>query len=102
MTVTVNEKTRNIFPPGVRRRVGIKTGSQLEIRVSGSVVSFIPKLPAADDKYTPEQRRLIDAQLAEGLDDIRRGRVSRRFDTVDEMLASLKTGKSSLRRKSRR
>ena len=39
---------------------------------------------------TQEQRRIIDAQLAEGLDDILRGRVSERFDTVERMLASLK------------
>jgi hypothetical protein len=46
--------------------------------------------------YTPEQRRIINSQLAEGLEDIRAGRVSPRFDTVDEMLASLKTcGKTS-------
>ena len=37
-----------------------------------------------------EQRRVIDAQVAEGLADIREGRVSKRFDTVGKMLASLK------------
>ncbi len=44
----------------------------------------------ASSKETPEQRRIIDAQLAEGLKDMREGRVSQRFDTVGEMLASLK------------
>lgn len=39
---------------------------------------------------TPEQRRVIDAQLAEGLEYFREGRVSKRFDTVGKMLASLK------------
>jgi len=39
---------------------------------------------------TPEQRRVIDAQLTEGLEDIRRGQVSPIFNTVEEMLASLK------------
>jgi hypothetical protein len=37
-----------------------------------------------------EQRRVIDAQLAEALEDIRSGRVSPIFDTVEQMLASLK------------
>jgi hypothetical protein len=39
---------------------------------------------------TPEQRRVIDAQLSKALEDIQRGRVSPIFDTVEEMLASLK------------
>jgi hypothetical protein len=40
---------------------------------------------------TPEQRQVIDAQLADGIEDIRSGRVSPIFDTVEELLASLKT-----------
>jgi len=39
---------------------------------------------------TPKQRRIIDVQLAEGLEDTRSGRVSKEFETVEEMLASLK------------
>jgi hypothetical protein len=31
--------------------------------VSGGVITMLPKLPNADDEYTPEQRRLIDARL---------------------------------------
>jgi hypothetical protein len=44
---------------------------------------------------TPEQRQVIDAQLAEALEDIRNGRVSPIFDTVEEMLASLKAPRQS-------
>jgi hypothetical protein len=39
---------------------------------------------------TPEQRKVIDAQVADGLAEIREGRVSKRFDTVGKMLESLK------------
>ena len=45
--------------------------------------------------------KILDAQLAEGLDDIRKGRVSRKFDTVDEMLASLKAPTSPRQKKPR-
>ena len=41
-------------------------------------------------REVPEQRRVIDARLSDGLEDIRRGRVSKQFETVEEMLASLK------------
>lgn len=92
MTVTVKSKTSTIaVPRTVQRRAGFKVGDVLEFKAAGGVITIIPKLPTADDDYTPEQRKVIDAQLAEGLEDIRKGRVSPKFDTVDEMLASLKT-----------
>lgn len=66
MTVTVKNKTAElVVPSSIRRRAGIKVGDQLEFKVSGGIISIIPKLPSADDEYTPAQRRVIDAQLAE-------------------------------------
>jgi hypothetical protein len=38
-------------------------GNQVEFRASGGVITITAKPPAADDEYTPEQRRNIDAQL---------------------------------------
>lgn len=103
MTVTITDnQTELVLPAHIRRQAGIKPGDQMDVRVSGGIITLIPKLPAADGEYTPEQRRVIDAQIAEGLDDVRKGRVSPRFDTVDEMLASLKSGKKSLRRQKTR
>ena len=32
------------------------------------------KFPSADDEYTPEQRRKVDAELAKGLQDLKEGR----------------------------
>ena len=32
-------------------------------KVSGGIINIIPKLPSADDEYTPAQRRAIDSQL---------------------------------------
>ena len=65
MTVAVknDNKTPLVVPPAVRRRARFKSGQELEFRVSGGVITIVPKLPAADDEYTPEQRRAIDAQL---------------------------------------
>ncbi|SRR5258708_33917729 len=98
MTTTLKEKNRIVVPESVQRRARIKTASQVEFKATPGVITIVSKPPAADDEYTPEQRRITDAQLAEGLEDIRKGRVSRRFDTVDEMLASLKAGKRTSRR----
>jgi hypothetical protein len=52
--------------------------------------TILPNLPNADDEYTPEQRRIIDAQLAEGLADIKAGRVFGPFETAGEMIAQMK------------
>ena len=90
MTVTVKNKTALTVPPQVRRQAGIKAGDRVEFRVSGGIINIIPQLPSADEELTPAQRRHIGARLAEGLDDIAKGRVSPKFSTVDEMLASLK------------
>ena len=90
MAVTINNKSGLAVPTDVQRRAGIKAGDRVEFKVSGRIITIVPELPDASDEYTPQQRRVIDAQLAEGLDDIRKGRVSPKFNTVDEMLASLK------------
>jgi bifunctional DNA-binding transcriptional regulator/antitoxin component of YhaV-PrlF toxin-antitoxin module len=95
MTVTVKNKPGLIVPAKIQRQARLKIGELLEFRVSGSVITILPKLPSADDEYTPAQRRIVDAQLAEGLEDIAKGRVSPRFNTVDEMLASMKSGRAT-------
>ncbi len=92
MTVTVKNKTKTplVVPPSVRRQAGHKNGEDLEFRVSGGVITILPKLPTADDEYTPEQRRIIDARLAEGLADIKAGRTFGPFNSTDEMIAHMK------------
>ena len=46
--------------------------------------------PTADDQYTPAERRIIDAEIAKGLADLKAGRFYGPFSTVEEMIASLK------------
>ena len=62
-----------------------KAGDRLEFKVSGGIISIIPKLPSADDEYTPAQRRNIDAQLEEA----RKGPYHGPFDTADAALKFL-------------
>ena len=87
MTITVKNNTDLIVPLSVRRRAGIKAGDRLEFKVSGGVITIVPKPPAADDEHTPEQRRMIDARLAKADEDIQRGRVYGPFNTAEEMAA---------------
>ena len=99
MTVTVKNKTPLVVPPSVRRQAGLRSGQKIEFKVSGGVISIYPKLPAADNQYTPEHRRIVDAQLAEGLADIEAGRVPGPFATHKEFIASLHEEAKRLNRK---
>jgi hypothetical protein len=89
MTVTAKNKTPLVVPPAVRREAGFKRGQEIEFKVSAGVISIRPKLPTANDEYTSEQRRMVDAQLAEGLDDVKAGRLRGPFSSHKEFIASL-------------
>lgn len=86
MTVTVKKKTPLVVPPAIQRRAGLTAGKQVEFRASGGVITITPKLPAADDEYTPEQRRVIDARVANA----RKGPYYGPFDTADEAVKFLR------------
>ena len=75
MTVTVKDQSQLLIPPSVQRRAGIKAGDRVEFKVSGGVITIVAKPEAVDDEYTPEQRRIIDAELAESDADVAAGRV---------------------------
>ena len=85
MIVTVKSKAHLTVPPQVQRRAGIKTGDRVEFKVSGGIINIIPKLPSADDEYTPEQRRIIDARLAEP----EKGPYYGPFETADQAIRFL-------------
>ncbi len=89
MTVTKN-KSPLVVPPAVSRRAGIKHGDELEFRVSGGIITIVPKLPWADDEYTPEQRAVVDARLAESEAEFRAGRGHGPFDSSAAMIAHMK------------
>ena len=91
MTTTVKTKTGITVPRNVQHQAGFRAGDVLEFKVSGGIINIIPKLPTADDEYSPEQRKTIDAQLAEGLADIKAGRVYGPFHAHEAMMKSLRS-----------
>ena len=86
MTVTVRNETPLTVPDQVRRRAGFKPGDKVEFKVSGGVITILPKCPNADDEYTPEQRPTIDARLAEAQE----GPYHGPFKTADKAIAFLR------------
>ena len=79
-----------VVPPAALRRAGFRSGQELEVRASGGVITIVSRPPGADDEYTPEQRRVIDARLSKSLADVEKGRTAGPFESADEMIASLK------------
>ncbi|SPE35404.1 hypothetical protein SBA6_450021 [Candidatus Sulfopaludibacter sp. SbA6] len=86
-----------MVPSAVRRRAGFKSGEEIEFRASGGVITITPKLPDADDEYTPRQRRIIDARLRKADEDIKAGRVYGPFKTSEELAASVEAEIKRLR-----
>ncbi len=81
-------------------------GDLVEVRIRATSIVLTPKVvidrskfPNADDEYTPAQRRMIDARLAEADEDIKRGRLYGPFDTHEQFLASLHKEAKKLRGK---
>jgi len=83
--VTVKNKYHVVIPRSVRKKLGVQVGDPLEAKVEGGKITFTPK-------------STVDRAIDEGLEDIRQGRVYGPFDTVGQMLASLK-GKAKKHRK---
>jgi hypothetical protein len=92
-----------IVPEAALRCTRFKRGQELEVKASGGVITILPKLPTADDEYTREQRRIIDAQLAKGLADIRAGRIRGPFSThtKNSLILFIKKQNASAARKLR-
>ena len=59
MTAVVTSKGELVVPKSVRRKAGFKTGDRVEFMISGCVINIIPKLPYADDTFSPEETALI-------------------------------------------
>lgn len=59
MPSVVTSKTEIVVPKSVRRKAGIRAGEAVEFIVTGRVINIVPKLPYADDTFTPEETALI-------------------------------------------
>lgn len=89
MTVTVKNKTPLVVPPSIRRCAGIKAGDTLEFKASGGVITITAKPESAEDEYTPEQRKRINARLKKALQDVEEGRFYGPFDSVAQLRDSV-------------
>ena len=75
--VAVKNKYQIVIPAKVRKEAGIKVGDLLEAKFERGKVVFIPK-------------SVIDREIAEGLEDIQKGRFIGPFSSAKEALKALR------------
>jgi bifunctional DNA-binding transcriptional regulator/antitoxin component of YhaV-PrlF toxin-antitoxin module len=82
----IKKKYQVVIPQRVRQQIGVRVGDLLEAQAYKGKIVFTPK-------------SMVDRALAEGLDDLEKGRVHGPFASAAETLASLQgKGRKSVRR----
>jgi AbrB family looped-hinge helix DNA binding protein len=71
--VAVKNKYQVVIPQDVRERIGLNVGDLLEARLERGKITFTPK-------------SLVDRGIAEGLEDIKKGRVHGPYRSVPEAM----------------
>jgi AbrB family looped-hinge helix DNA binding protein len=106
-TGKIQNKGQVTIPTAVRRQAGLAKGDLVNFVFQRGKIVMTPKLvvdrsrfPTADDEYTPEQRRIVDARLAKADADIKACRVSGAFSDHGEFIAAL--SKEAARKTKRR
>ena len=74
--VTVKTKFQIVIPRAIREQVGVGIGDLLEARVEKGKITFAPK-------------SVLDRHLAEGLEDLKRGRTHGPYKSAQNAIAAL-------------
>ena len=75
--VKIKTKYQVTLPPTVREKIGLDVGDILEAKVERGKITLTPQA-------------LVDRRIAEGLDDIRKGREHGPYSSVAEALAAFR------------
>ena len=76
--VTVKNKFQIVIPQHVREQAHVEIGDLLEASVENGKITFTPK-------------SLVDRHLAEGLEDLRKGRTHGPYDSAEAAIAALES-----------
>ncbi len=88
--VKIKERFRVTIPTEIRKEIHLKEGDILEAVVQKNVIMLKPKTVIDRD---------VETAIQEGLDDVKKGRVSGPFGSADEMLNSLHKNAKKLKAK---
>ena len=102
--VKVQHKGQVTIPTRLRTQVGISEGDVVKATFDRGKIIFTlklvlgrPKSTATEDEYTPEQRRIIDREIARGLAEFKKGRYYGPFETVEALEQSLRENSKKLK-----
>jgi AbrB family looped-hinge helix DNA binding protein len=87
--VTVKTKFQVVIPQSIRERVGLDIGDLLEASFENGKITFTPKT-------------VIDRHLAEGLEDIARGRTHGPYESAAEAISALERRTGGRKKKPRK
>jgi AbrB family looped-hinge helix DNA binding protein len=74
--VTVKTKYQIVIPRAIREQVGVGIGDLLEAKVEKGKITFAPK-------------SVLDRHLAEGLEDLKKGRTHGPYKSAKDAIAAL-------------
>jgi AbrB family looped-hinge helix DNA binding protein len=74
--VTVKTKYQIVIPRAIREQAGVGVGDLLEAKVEKGKITFAPK-------------SVLDRHLAEGLEDLKKGRTHGPYKTAKDAIVSL-------------
>jgi AbrB family looped-hinge helix DNA binding protein len=74
--VTVKTKYQIVIPRAIRKQAGVGIGDLLEAKVEKGKITFAPK-------------SVLDRHLAEGLEDLKRGRTHGPYKSAKEAITAL-------------
>ncbi len=74
--VTVKNKYQVVIPQDLRKQVRVNVGDLLEARVEKGKITLTPK-------------SLVDREIAEGLEDIKKGRTYGPYHSAEDMIQAL-------------
>ena len=82
----LGQRRQVVIPKDICDELGLQEGDFVEVTsAEGQVIIKPKKVVDADEVLTPAQRAVIDTRLAEAEEDIKAGRVSGPFATVDHL-----------------
>lgn len=90
--VKVQKKGQFTIPNEMRHLIGLADGDYVQVVLKGRKIILEPAQIVTGrtaEELTPAQRRTLDARLAEGLADVKAGRVHGPFTSHREMMAFL-------------
>jgi AbrB family looped-hinge helix DNA binding protein len=90
----LGQRRQVVIPKDICDAVGLEEGDFVEVTsTAGKVIIKPKKVVDADEVLTPAQRAVIDKRLAKADEDIKEGRVSGPFATVDKLKRHLNTAR---------